>query len=96
MALGTEERKKQFKVIFDSLDANKDGGIVWKELEANTGKTDPDKAAQLMEMADKNQDDKITWDEFLDFVEGVMKQEDLSLDKLSNEHMDHFKALFSA
>ena len=51
--------------IFDGLDANKDGGIVWKELEANIGKTDPDKAAQLMEMADKNQDDKITWDEFI-------------------------------
>lgn len=65
-------------------------------MEANIGKTDPDKARQLMDMADKNRDQKIELSEFLEFVEAVMKAEDLTFDKLSQEHMDHFKALFSA
>merc|ERR1719410_2900838 len=47
-------------------------------------------------MADKNRDQKIELGEFLDFVEAVMKAEDLSFDKLTSEHMGHFKALFSA
>eukprot|EP00662_Eupelagonemidae_sp_cell21_P041514 gene41514-454_t len=37
---------------------------------------------------------KITWEDFIGFVELQMKQEDLCMDTLSQEHMDHFKALF--
>ncbi|KAJ9469517.1 hypothetical protein DIPPA_25003 [Diplonema papillatum] len=96
MAIGADAAKQRFRGIFDSLDANKDGGIVWKELEANIGKADPEKARQLMEMADKNQDDKIEYDEFLSFVEVILRAESLTFDKLSEEHMTHFENLFKA
>eukprot|EP01060_Flectonema_neradi_P004396 TRINITY_DN1282_c4_g1_i1.p1 TRINITY_DN1282_c4_g1~~TRINITY_DN1282_c4_g1_i1.p1 ORF type:complete len:116 (+),score=25.60 TRINITY_DN1282_c4_g1_i1:49-348(+) len=94
--LGVDKCKTLFKEIFDGLDTNKDGGVVWKELENNIGSVDPEKAKQFMDLADTNKDKRIDFDEFLEFVHMIMKSEDLSMDKLTQDHINHFKKLFAA
>ena len=96
MALGLEKATQTFRGLFDDLDSDKDGGITWNELESNIGKSDPEKARQMMDLADANRDNRIEFAEFVDFVKVVLKAESLTLDTMTNEHMDHFRALFTA
>ena len=92
--LGLEKATQTFRQIFDELDADKDGGITWNELESNIGKADPEKARQLMDLADRNRDHRIEFDEFVAFVKVVLKAEGLTFDTLTQANMDHFRQLF--
>ena len=94
MAFGEAAARGHIRDLFDKLDADKDGGLTWNELEENIGKIDPKKAKTMMDLADTDTDDRIDLEEFCEFVTLVLRAEKLSFALLERRHIEHFYELF--
>eukprot|EP01063_Lacrimia_lanifica_P036252 TRINITY_DN7141_c0_g1_i1.p2 TRINITY_DN7141_c0_g1~~TRINITY_DN7141_c0_g1_i1.p2 ORF type:complete len:100 (+),score=42.48 TRINITY_DN7141_c0_g1_i1:53-352(+) len=94
MAVGPEKATALFQAVFDSLDTDRDGIVRWDDFEGTLGRRDPDKARALMDLADVDRRNSITFEGFMDFVQQVLSDEPLEMEAVTEEHVAHFKSMF--
>lgn len=87
----------QFKAIFESLDMNSDGGVSRSELKAKMSKNPRgQKALCMLEIADTDGNDTLTWEEFISFVESTVVKEGFSMEQLGQQQVNVFKSMFTS
>jgi Ca2+-binding EF-hand superfamily protein len=89
--MSEEEKKEKLVEICKKIDYNDDGKLSKEELqrwmEKVSTKYMEDDIAQQWPAHDKNNDDKLTWDEYKDSVFGFMTEEDFKDQDMTMEQM---------
>ena len=93
--LGAEKAASAMRELFDVIDTDHDGRVEWGDLESGIHRSDPAKARELMECAADSPDRTIDFDTFTEFFDDRLGAEGLSLETLTQEHVQSFKSHFA-